>query len=253
MANGCSDSVHTSVADAYRSISLAVFGTSARDKMQLAEMSVSASISDIQEAQLKSKKELGTLVQRVRDMDPVKQRLQVQEVLGRSRLLRSSLAALSKKRSGMEQNLETLRQSQLNQNMLLSMKHTTDALQTMGLKVTDADSIMLDLEESTGDTNAMQTTLSSGFAENEWTQDDLDAEFDLIMSDDALCPCVPAKQKKPLNTATQDTDTQDTATQDTATQDTATQDTERTKAAEAGPPPDVINDDDDVPAAELAK
>jgi hypothetical protein len=40
MANGCSDSVHTSVADAYRSISLAVFGTSARDKMQLAEMSV---------------------------------------------------------------------------------------------------------------------------------------------------------------------------------------------------------------------
>ena len=40
MANGCSDSVHTSVADAYRSIALAVFGTSARDKMQLAEMSV---------------------------------------------------------------------------------------------------------------------------------------------------------------------------------------------------------------------
>ena len=248
MANGCSNSVHTSVADAYRSISLAVFGTSARDKMQLAEMSVSASISDIEEAQHKSKKELGTLVQRVREMDPVKQRMQVQEVLGRSRLLRSSLAALSKKRAGMEQNLETLRQSQLNQNMLLSMKHTTDALQTMGLKVTDADSIMLDLEESTGDTNAMQTTLSSGFAENEWTQDDLDAEFDLIMSDDAMCPCVPAKQKKPLNTATQDT-----ATQDTATQDTATQDAERTKAAEAGPPPDVTNDDDDVPAAELAK
>ena len=240
MANGCSDSVHTSVADAYRSISLAVFGTSARDKMQLAEMSVSASISDIEEAQHKSKKELGTLVQRVRDMDPVKQRLQVQEVLGRSRLLRSSLAALSKKRAGMEQNLETLRQSQLNQNMLLSMKHTTDALQTMGLKVTDADSIMLDLEESTGDTNAMQTTLSSGFAENEWTQDDLDAEFDLIMSDDALCPCVPAKQKAKLPPA--------------LAQEAATQSTERTEAgaAEPGPPPE--NDDDDhLPAAELAK
>jgi hypothetical protein len=76
----------------------------------------------------------------------------------------------------------------------------------------------------------MQTTLSSGFAENEWTQDDLDAEFDLIMSDDALCPCVPAKQKAKLppaqDTATQDTATQDTATQDTEPQDTATQDTE---------------------------
>jgi len=38
-----------------------VFGTSARDKMQLAEMSVSGSISDIEAAQDKSKKELGTL------------------------------------------------------------------------------------------------------------------------------------------------------------------------------------------------
>lgn len=75
---------------------------------------------------------------------------------------------------------------QLNQNMLLSMRHTSDALQMLGLKVTDADNIMLDLEESTGDINALQGMLSSGF-DAELTQEDLDAELELVLSDDALC------------------------------------------------------------------
>ena len=107
-------------------------------------------------------------------------------LLARTRVLRASLAGMAKKRSGMEQNLETLRQSQLNQNMLLSMRHTSDALQMLGLKVTDADNIMLDLEESTGDINALQGMLSSGF-DAELTQEDLDAELELVLSDDALC------------------------------------------------------------------
>jgi len=188
MANGCSDALHCSVADAYRSLALAVFGTGARDKMQLAEMSVTASIADITEAEEKTKRELGALVRRVREMDPKRQRGQVHELLSRTRVLRGSLASMGKKRAGMEQNLETLRQSQLNQNMLLSMKHTSDALQTLGLKVSDADTIMLDLEESTGDTNALQTALSAGFMDADWTQEDLDAELELILSEDALCP-----------------------------------------------------------------
>lgn len=186
MANGCSEALHCSVADAYRSLALAVFGTSARDKMQLAEMSVTSSIADIAEAEAKSKRELETLVKRVRELDPKRSRAQVLDLLARTRVLRASLAGMAKKRSGMEQNLETLRQSQLNQNMLLSMRHTSDALQTLGLKVTDADNIMLDLEESTGDINALQGMLSSGF-DAELTQEDLDAELELVLSDDALC------------------------------------------------------------------
>ncbi len=46
---------------------------------------------------------------------------------------------------------ETECQGQLNQNMLLSMKHTSDALQTLGLTASDADNIMLDLEDTTSD------------------------------------------------------------------------------------------------------
>ena len=193
MVNGCTEAIHCSVADAYRSLALAVFGTGARDKMQLAEMSVAASIADIAGAEDKSKRELAVLVKRVRELDPARNRSQVLDLLARTRVLRASLASMAKKRAGMEQNLETLRQSQLNQNMLLSMKHTTDALQTLGLKVSDADNIMLDLEESTGDINALQSALSAGF-DAELSQEDLDAELELVLSDDALCP---AAYKRP--------------------------------------------------------
>ena len=198
MSNGCSETLRVSVADAYRSIAVAVFGTGARDKMHLAEMSVIASITDISTAEEKTKTELGALARRVREMDPAKQRGQMQEILGRSRMLRGTLANMGKKRVGMEQHLETLRQSQLNQNMLLSMKHTSDALQTLGLKVSDADNIMLDLEDTTSDSQALTTSLSSNFMDHALSYDDLEAELALMMSEDALCavPLQPTKAPK---------------------------------------------------------
>jgi hypothetical protein len=98
----------------------------------------------------------------------------------------------------MQANLETLRQSQLNQNMLLSMKHTTDALQTLGLNVRDADSIMLDMEDATGDTQALQSALSSGWTDNDLSPEDLEAELELLLSDDALCPSAVPRRRTPV-------------------------------------------------------
>jgi hypothetical protein len=198
MANGCSDAISGSLAEAYRSLTLAVFGTGARDKMQLAEISVSSSINDITEAETKTQRELAALVKRVRELDPKRQRAQVQELLGRTRVLRSSLASMAKKRTGMQANLETLRQSQLNQNMLLSMKHTTDALQTLGLNVRDADSIMLEMEDATGDTQALQSALSSGWTDSDLSPEDLEAELELLLSDDALCPSAVPRRRTPV-------------------------------------------------------
>jgi hypothetical protein len=196
MSNGCSETLHVSIADAYRSLALAMFGMSAKDRIQTAEMSVSNSIGELVAAEEKTTRELSLLVNRVRSLDAKKQRNQVQELLGRTRVLRNSLASISKKRAGMEQNLETLRQSQLNQNMLQSMKHTTDALQTLGFKVQDADSVLLDLEDVTSDTNALQSALSMGF-DTDWSLEDLDAELELVLSDDALCASVSKPKARP--------------------------------------------------------
>ena len=196
MGNGCTENVRVNFAEAYRGLALAMFGTGARDKIHLAEMSVTASVADISSAEQKIKDELGSLVRRIRELDPQKQRGAAQEILGRSRMLRGTLASMSKKRTGMQQHLETLRQSQLNQNMLTSMKHTSDALQTMGLSARDADSILLDLEESAGDSKELTATLASNFMEETCSLEDLDAELELMMSEDALC-AVPMQHRPP--------------------------------------------------------
>lgn len=192
---GCSDAVKRQFADFYRDLAITVFGKGSRDKMLLAEMSVSGSIADIVHAENTAKKELAALAERVRREGPRNKSL-MKDLLLRSRTLRSNMALMAKKRIGMEQHLETLRQSQLNQNMLLSMKHTSDALQTMGMKLTDADNIVLDLEDTTNDINSLQTALGSSFASGDFSEDDYHAELELLLADDLSAHDVFRKPEK---------------------------------------------------------
>ena len=181
--SGCSDAMKKQLAEFYRDVALMLFGKASRDRVLLAEMSVTGSIADIVHAENIAKKELTVIADRVR-VDGTKNRSLLKDLLLRSRMLRGNMALMAKKRMGMEQHLETLRQSQLNQNMLLSMKHTSDALQTMGMKLSDADTIVLDLEDTTGDINSLQTALSSSFASADFSDDDLHAELELLLADD---------------------------------------------------------------------
>jgi hypothetical protein len=79
-----------------------------------------------------------------------------------------------------------------------AMKHTNIALQNIGLKVSDADAIMLDLDEAQTDIQDVQNSMSSSFANDE-DQFDLEAELTLMLSEDALLATLP-KNKAPANT-----------------------------------------------------
>jgi hypothetical protein len=186
----CSKGIKTVLANTVRAAALAVWGTQPRDSMLIAEMSVSSSIGELVQAENATKKELSLIVDRVRATQSSKSKNGLKDLLLRSRVLRGTLASMGKKRMSMEKQLETLRQSQLNQHMLVSMKHTSEALQTMGLKVSDADNIMLDLEESNSDINALQSTLSTSFGDEHLTDSDLSEELALILSDDSLEPMI---------------------------------------------------------------
>jgi hypothetical protein len=159
--------------------------------MLLAEMSVSASITELTKAEDNTKRELSAIVDRVKNMQANKSKQMVKDLLLRSRNLRSTLASMGKKRMSMEKQLETLRQSQLNQHMLVSMKHTNEALQKLGLKVSDADNIMLDLEDSHTDINNLQASLSSAFVVDDNVTDmDLTEELELILADECFEPSI---------------------------------------------------------------
>ena len=190
-ADSCSKGVQTAFANGVRGLALAVWGTQPRDSMLLAEMSVSASITELTKAEDNTKRELSTIVDRVKNMQANKSKQMVKDLLLRSRNLRSTLASMGKKRMSMEKQLETLRQSQLNQHMLVSMKHTNEALQKLGLKVSDADNIMLDLEDSHTDINNLQASLSSAFVVDDNVTDmDLTEELELILADECFEPSI---------------------------------------------------------------
>ena len=184
----CNRDLSKFFAETVRSWTIYFHGVNATDKYNLAEMSLQNSIVEISAVENKAKLELQQLVNKVKTLDPVRQKVSLHEVLRRSRVLRGTLSNTQKKRLGMEQHLETLKQSQLNQTVMTSMKHTTDALQTLGLNVADADNIMFDLEESSSDLKDMQSTLSQNIGDVDFSVDDLDAELEMMLSDDALCP-----------------------------------------------------------------
>jgi hypothetical protein len=98
------------LAEFYRDVALMLFGKASRDRVLLAEMSVTGSIADIVHAENIAKKELTVIADRVR-IDGTKNRSLLKDLLLRSRMLRGNMALMAKKRMGMEQHLETLRQS----------------------------------------------------------------------------------------------------------------------------------------------
>jgi hypothetical protein len=99
----------------------------------------------------------------------------------------------------MEMQMDKLRESKLNMQMLQSMKHKNIALQNIGLKVSDADDIMLDLAEAQSDAQDVQNSLESSFTHDEDISHlDLEEELQLMLSDEALLPMAP-RHKAPTS------------------------------------------------------
>ena len=163
----CDRTLMVSLAALQRNLMLGVFGMNATDRTHLAEISIESSLCEIVQAEEDTKQQLRVLIDVVRKRDVARQSAQLKADLVKSSKLRKTLCALQQKRTGMETQMDKLRESKLNMQMLQSMKHTNIALQNIGLKVSDADAIMLDLEEAQSDAQDLQNSLSSSFANDD--------------------------------------------------------------------------------------
>lgn len=114
----------------------------------------------------------------------------VKPLLMQSRRIRGRLAVLSKKKNALEQHMETLINSELNQHVLASMQKTSHALKGMGLdkSLESVDRVMLDLEENHNDIRDIQHTLGTSFDQSE------DVDFDLEL---CLLLDLPAPDRPP--------------------------------------------------------
>lgn len=109
----------------------------------------------------------------------------LKDLLVRSRTQRHKLSLIAKKRQSLQQHLETLETSELNQQVISSVKETSDVLKNMGLaqNVESVDELMLDMAESQDDVRQIQTGLAAGH-DDDADAAELDAELALLLGED---------------------------------------------------------------------
>lgn len=109
----------------------------------------------------------------------------MRDLLTNSRAQRQKLQVISRKRVSLQQHLETLETSELNQQVITSVKETSDVLKNMGLaqNVESVDELMLDMAESQDDVRQIQTGLAAGH-DDDADAAELDAELALLLGED---------------------------------------------------------------------
>jgi hypothetical protein len=96
------------------------------------------------------------------------------------------LTQTHKKRLNMEQQLEALAMSELNNQVLSSMQKTSVALKSLGIQnsVENADEVMLDMQESQQDLSVLQNVLGQAIGPDVIDDDNLAEELEMLMSMD---------------------------------------------------------------------
>ena len=154
------------------------------DSTRHAKLCLRATLDEIEDAEHESKEEIARLVSKIKSIQSGAKTKRVDVDVLKSLLLqcrknRLKLSMLAKKKQALENHMETLDNSELNQHVLHSMQQTSHALKGMGLEKTleSVDRVMLDLEENHGDVSSIQNSLATSFD----NVDDFDWEAEMAM------------------------------------------------------------------------
>jgi hypothetical protein len=183
--------LETSAANFWMSLMSAVRGSRPLDVTKHAKLCLRATLEQIDEAEQDHTQELARLVPRVKAVRQAGasagrvDAARLRPLLLQCRKVRSKMDTLAKKRLALENHMDTLDNSELNQHVLHSMQKTSHALKGMGLDkaLESVDRVMMDLEENHGDVSSIQNSLATSFD----TGDDFDweAEMALLLDSDA--------------------------------------------------------------------
>ena len=181
----CQSSIRHQMCRSWQSFMIMVFGINQQDTLNIAQIALDESIMQITESQSKCSTELQDIVSQVKNIHASHKAKVPPHFLQRSKSLRDSLTVLAKKRTALENHKEQIEASKLNQTLLNSMKQTNNAMKSLGVNISDADNIMLDLEEASTELGQLQSTLASNISDD---VDDveLEQELELMLSDNAM-------------------------------------------------------------------
>ena len=155
------------------------------DNTRSAKLGLKHSLREIGATEEELKSELEALIARIRATQKQTKSIErVKPMLVQSKKIKARLAVLLRKREALDNHMETLENSELNQHVLHSMQRTSNALKAMGLdkSLKDVDQVMLDLEENHSDMSSMQQTLGMSFGEDDSV--DWGHELSMLLNDD---------------------------------------------------------------------
>ena len=166
-----------------------VFGSLPIDNTRSAKLGLKDSLREIWATEEELKTELETLIGRIKATQKQSKSIErIKPMLVQSKKIKGRLAVLQRKREALDNHMETLQNSELNQHVLHSMQRTSNALKAMGLdkSLQAVDKVMLDLEENHSDMSSLQQTLGMSYADDEDV--DWGLELSLLLSDDCVAP-----------------------------------------------------------------
>ena len=177
--------IHESAAKTWLDFMGLAFGTPSIESTRHAKLSLRTTLDEIQNSEQELQDELARHVHKIKALrkpgQPVERvdAVRLKPVLMQCRKVRLKLQTLEKKKIALENHMETLSNSELNQHVLQSMQKTSHALKGMGLDKTldSVDRVMMDLEENHSDIASIQNSLSATFD----TGEDCDWEAELAL------------------------------------------------------------------------
>lgn len=164
-----------------------VFGEVSIDNTRYAKIGLQGSLREIDASEEELKAELETVLGRIRAMQNKHKGVErVKSLLIQHKKIRGRIETLQRKREVLQNHMETLENSELNQQVLYSMQRTSHALKAMGLdkSLQSVDKVMMDLEDNHNDMNSLQHSLGTGYADDEET--DWGLELNRILHDDCF-------------------------------------------------------------------
>ena len=164
-----------------------VFGEVSIDNTRYAKIGLQGSLREIDSSEEELKMELDAVLGRIRATQSKQKGVdRVKPLLMQHKKIRGRIETLQRKRDVLQNHMETLENSELNQQVLYSMQRTSHALKAMGLDKTlqSVDKVMLDLEENHNDMNSLQHSLGTGYTDEEET--DWAFELNKIMNEECF-------------------------------------------------------------------
>ena len=181
-----------SAADGWLGFMNFVFGAVSIDNTRYAKIGLQNSMREIDASEEELKIELDVLVGRIRTAQSKHKGVdRVKNLLIQHKKLRVRVETLQRKREVLQNHMETLENSELNQQVLYSMQRTSKALKAMGLdkSLQSVDKVMMDLEENHNDMHSLQQSLGTGYTDDEDT--DWGLELQMLMNEESVVSTPP--------------------------------------------------------------